>query len=472
MVNQSGAKRSSRRCTRTLLWLAVISLVLPHFLTAQEQTFGITLPRALTFATSPSPVGSGARAQGQAVAFLGVADDATAASHNPGGLVQLERPEVSIVGSYVIRAEFQDVTRPDTVVEDQTLDSLHLNYLSMAYPFRLFRRGVVASLNVQRLFDFQGITETVSGFPITDPLTGFPAGAGSHAVRSRQEGGLLTLSPALAVQLSAAFSVGVAVNIWPPLFGNGWIQDVTIASTGRVFSGNRLVPFQAAGRIREAFDFEGVNVTAGFLWTLSSVFSLGGVVRTPFTATVTRTNRSALEVTLQDGSAPVSSTCTFRETLDLDMPLSYGLGLAARLSPHLRLALDVARVHWSDFRLQASRREQTACAGVLSVGVPVSKGEAVLNGESADTTSVRLGAEYLWVHPRVTVPLRAGAFYDPEPGAGGSDDFFGYSLGGGVALGPWLFDLAYTFRAGTEHHPATDTAVQQHQVLASIIYHF
>lgn len=116
-----------------MLWLA-----LPSALGAQTLPFGISLPPSLNFATSPSPVGSGARAVGKGTAFIGVADDATAASHNPGGLVQLERPEVSLVGSYFLRFERQDVTRPETVVEHQTLDHVHLNYLSAAYPFRLF----------------------------------------------------------------------------------------------------------------------------------------------------------------------------------------------------------------------------------------------------------------------------------------------------------------------------------------------
>ena len=58
-------------------------------------------------------MGSGAQAQGKALAFSGEVDDVTAASHNPGGLVQIERPEVSIVGSYFLRFEQQDVTRPN-----------------------------------------------------------------------------------------------------------------------------------------------------------------------------------------------------------------------------------------------------------------------------------------------------------------------------------------------------------------------
>ena len=81
------------RIYRTL-WLVVVCGVLPGLSLAQ-----ITLPPSINFATSPSPVGSGARAAGKSFAFIAVADDATAASHNPGGLVQLERPEMSVVGS-------------------------------------------------------------------------------------------------------------------------------------------------------------------------------------------------------------------------------------------------------------------------------------------------------------------------------------------------------------------------------------
>src|SRR5688500_7856209 len=102
-----------------LLLAAVMLLRLPVVLVAQELPFGISLPPSLNFATSPSPVGSGARAVGQGTAFIGVADDATAALHNPGGLVQLQRPEASIVGSYFLTLERPDVTRPDMVLEDQ-----------------------------------------------------------------------------------------------------------------------------------------------------------------------------------------------------------------------------------------------------------------------------------------------------------------------------------------------------------------
>jgi long-subunit fatty acid transport protein len=444
-----------------LLWTAVVLLALPVFLAAQELPFGIALPPSLNFATSPSPVGSGARAVGKGTAFIGVADDATAASHNPGGLVQLERPEVSIVGSYFLTLERPDVTLPDTVLEDQNLHAFRLNYLSAAYPFRLLQRNVVVSLNFQRLYDLQSATDVASRFVNID---------GIQRVSSRQRGGLFAISPAVAVQLTPTFSVGAAFNIWPNLFGNGWDQDVTVRGEGRVVSGNRIVPFVSQGHIQEEFRFRGFNVTAGFLWTINSIFSLGGVVRTPFTGTVDHAHTSSLTVILLDGSPPVTAgPVRFRETLDMDLPLSYGLGLAARLSDRLTLALDISRTYWSDFRLETSQH-----ADVLLVenGAPSGKGQAVLNGMTDDTTSVRLGAEYLWIMEQVVVPFRAGFFYDPEPGDRGTDTFFGFSLGSGVAIKKLVFDLAYTFRTGTVHSAATNTSVLQHGLLASVIYHF
>jgi hypothetical protein len=118
--------------------------------------------------------------------------------------------------------------------------------------------------------------------------------------------------------------------------------------------------------------------------------------------------------------------------------------------------------------LQASTRDTL----LVENGAPSGKGQAVLRGQGADTTSVRLGAEYLWIRPKMVRPFRAGVFYDPEPGEGSTDHFVGFSLGSGMAINKWLVDLAYTLRTGTGHSSATDTAVQQHTLLASVIYHF
>jgi hypothetical protein len=135
----------------------------------------------------------------------------------------------------------------------------------------------------------------------------------------------------------------------------------------------------------------------------------------------------------------------------------------------LLLSLDVTRVHWADFSLEESTRDDTL---LIDNGAPAGKGRAVLSGRGQNTVSVRLGAEYLWSGLKVLMPLRAGFFYDPEPGDGGRDDFFGFTLGSGIAIKGFLFDVAYIFRTGTIQSAATDTTVYQHTFLASMMYHF
>ena len=107
--------------------------------------------------SAPLPVGSGARALGFAGAFTSIADDATAASWNPAGLIQLERPEVSAVyrGSRVENRHTSD--SDGFLVGEDDYDSYGLNYLSASIPFRLesLQRNIVFSANFQEAYDFE-----------------------------------------------------------------------------------------------------------------------------------------------------------------------------------------------------------------------------------------------------------------------------------------------------------------------------
>ena len=109
---------------------ALCFLVSPFVASAQ------TLER-LEIPSSFNPVGSGARALGMGGAFIAVADDATAASWNPGGLIQLETPEVSAVGAYVYRTEDLYFGRNPEASGSENITNTNVNYLSAAYPFFL-----------------------------------------------------------------------------------------------------------------------------------------------------------------------------------------------------------------------------------------------------------------------------------------------------------------------------------------------
>lgn len=106
--------------------------------------------------SAPLPSGSGARALGLAGAFTALADDATAASWNPAGLLQLERPEASIVYRFSETRAEHFSTDDDFRVGENESDSDHLNYFSVDFPFHSQRlnRNFVVALNYQEAYDF------------------------------------------------------------------------------------------------------------------------------------------------------------------------------------------------------------------------------------------------------------------------------------------------------------------------------
>ncbi|MCP4686764.1 MAG: hypothetical protein GY859_01870, partial [Desulfobacterales bacterium] len=78
---------------------------------------------------------------------------------------------------------------------------------------------------------------------------------------------------------------------------------------------------------------------------------------------------------------------------------------------------------------------------------------------------------------KTIIPLRLGAFYDPQPLADGGDTL-GFSVGGGVVIGPVVLDAAYQYRLNKDfsgsargvHGAKSD--IHQHNFLISTIYHF
>jgi len=454
------------RVRRPWYWFAIVICLgcLQGTAFAQSIPAAITLPPSINFATSPNPVGSGARAVGQGTAFIAVADDATAASHNPAGLIQLESPEVSIVASRDYFRSDVDVNATDLLVQDARVDSTTLNYGSVALPFHPWGRNAVAALNYQRLVSLDGETDLISGFTNL---------SGTQTIHSDQEGELATLTPALAVQVTPRLSLGVALNFWVvPFAHNGWRQETDIAANGLVTSGNALVPFDAAGTIDDDYQVDsGFNAHLGLLWQPTAKLTVGAVLRTPAHLKLKHRTSSTLTVTLPDAAGHPQTLDTESngvEHLDLDLPLSYGVGLAWRFSDAFTASVDVFRTQWPDFELEASSIEDPV---VVENGAPTGRGADVLAGRGGNTTSARMGCEYLWIGKRVAVPLRAGVFYDPEPTAGGTDTFWGGSVGTGLASGQWIWDAAYQYRRGTQTGPAVDSHVEEHLVLLSLILH-
>lgn len=426
-----------------------------------ESSEAATLFQQVGVASSPNPVGSGARAMGMGGAFIGVADDATAASWNPAGLIQLERPEMSIVGEYFKRTEeFSSEARPE-ISNTGKSDDLNLNYLSITYPFKFFK-NIVVSLNYQRLYDFNRSFSHRLDF----------SSAGLNVVQDKQfeqDGFLGPVGVAGAIQITPSLSLGATLNVWTGklFWDNGWKETFVERSVG--IQGG--VPVTINTLVTDEYaNFHGVNANFGILWNIAPSFTVGGVIKTPFSASID--HKFTFSQTSQFG-LPVSTVVTTQlgalEEVELEMPLSYGIGIAWSVSDSLTLGLDVYRTHWSDYLLKDSRGNEFS---------PID-GRPSSQSDIHDTTQVRLGGEYLFVLPErnMVVPLRCGIFYDPEPSQGTVKDFYGFSIGSGVAYKGFIFDVAYQLRYGrnvdTGNLIATSEAdIMQHTILASLIIHF
>jgi long-subunit fatty acid transport protein len=426
------------------------------------------LAESVDINSSANPVGSGARAQGMGGAFIAVADDATAASWNPGGLVQLERPEISFVVSYAHRRkDFSSSPHP----ESSGMNEVHrddLNYFSIAVPFRAFDRNMIVSLNYQRLYDFY------DDFEFDYDNRGFLSDGSFYNVQKhekfRQSGALKALAPAFAIQLSPQFSVGLTLNFWTDNIGydNEWENKRESRATAVIHAGPLRIPFVMSSYTNKKYEnFEGFNMNMGFLWHINRMVTLGCVLKTPFTADINRKTFTYSTSVSPGSPAPPLRPLFSRESIEMKFPLSYGLGIALRLSDKFTIAGDVYRTEWSDYWIKDRNGSKSPLTG-----------KPRQQSHIQDTTQVRIGGEYLFVFERTLVPLRMGAFYDPEPSDKNPDDYFGISVGTGMMLGNVVLDCAYIFRWARDVGgdavgiPQSDADFDQHRLLVSMIYHF
>jgi long-subunit fatty acid transport protein len=413
--------------------------------------------------SSPNPVGSGARALGMGGAFIAVADDATAASWNPGGLMQLERPEFSFVFNFDHRRKYYDSS---IVPESNGMNEVYredLNYFSIAYPFRAFDKNMIISLNYQRLYDFYDDVEFDQNYRMLS--SGTFTYVETHT-DFKQSGALKAFAPAFAIQLTPRFSVGVTFNFWTDNLGydNEWEFERKTTWTASIHASNRLIRFKGQAIHREKNkNFEGFNMNFGFLWNINRVVTLGAVLKTPFTGDVDRETYSFSPSFPGVTSTPFRS----RESIELHFPMSYGIGLAFRLSDEFTVACDVYRTNWSDFWVKSQQGRTSPITGGA-------RGDA----HTHDTTQVRLGCEYLFILERTLVPLRFGVFYEPEPSTKNPDDFYGVSIGTGIMIGNIVLDCCYTYRWGRDvkgdviEQTQSRLDVDQHNFYISLIYHF
>lgn len=460
-----GRGKRPLRCNRRLIASLAVALAAAS---AGAQTISIN--------SSPNIVGSGARALGMGAAFIGVADDATAASWNPGGLTQLERPELSLVISRKWYDEEFANTRYIHPDETFSVDFSDINYFSYAHPFgwTIGGRNLVFSINYQKQYDFERALDLkVQRFAY--PTSRFGTASYQHLdIDYLQEGGLASLTPAFAIEVTNKLSIGIAVNIWDEslLAGNEWEEhQETRIATGLFGS----TPISRAKVVsdKKYRNFNGTNFTIGALYKPNDRWSVGAVYHSQLVAELEYTEFESLLYEINNGVAlPYTLPERYSTRYRMEFPSAYGLGVAYRFpNDKLTLTLDVTRREWDEF-VRIDKRGFLFMPGAIGLrgarrvspitGLPKSQ------SPHDPTYTVRLGGEYVFVDAakpkqEYLPSIRAGIFYDPEPASGSSDGMFGFNKGSGdpddyygftLGLGCLVknrvnIDAAYQYRWGT-----------------------
>jgi len=448
-----------------------------------SSSFRITLLCAAVFSASsfagerieiPSsfnPVGSGARALGLGGSFIAMADDATAASWNPGALTQLRTTELAVAYSFTSLTEDNTSTVSPQLSGEQTVDSNDINYLSFSVPCSSENCGknMVFSVNYQRLYDLSRNWNLQQDLDDTNFISKSKESVGYH-----QQGSLSALGVAYALQVSENFSFGITANFW---LDGGMNDEWELSSFSQEVGLQGDQPYDDHSRINFKNEFEGFNFNVGALWQIfqedETKLTLGAVYKSGFTADLKQSMTFQFDVeypTDPEFNDHLDGMDSFKH--ELEMPASFGLGLAYQFSDNFTASVDVYQTLWSDFVL-------TDAEGVKRS--PLSN-KPIDGHEIDDTVQIRVGAEYRIISQEFgdnfIIPIRAGAFIDPAATEGGSDNSYGVSVGSGIAYEHLVFDIAYQYRFSNDTGKSImlrqgfSQDIEEHQLIGSVFYRF
>ena len=269
----------------------------------------VSLPQlAISQSINYNTIGAGARARGMGGAFIGVADDATAASWNPAGLARLDAAEASVVGLFESYAPTTDV--PDFDADPYKHSHFGLNFASVAIPLSLGDRNMVAAVAYQK------VTDAYGKYDGEDRM-------------EEQTGGLNSITPSLGIQLTSSVFLGASVNIltgkeeYSSEDKSGWYEDTEYTT-----------------------DMSGTNFTVGGLFDFNQ-FKFGVVFKSPFSLTIENEDR--------------------QWDYKFNMPQMLGFGAAFAATENLTIAADYEMRKYSDAEWEDSETEQTFDPELLDI---------------------------------------------------------------------------------------------------------
>jgi long-subunit fatty acid transport protein len=358
----------------------------------------------------------GARSLGMGGAFLGLADDASAAEANPAGLTILRRAEVSLeVRNYeeqqlfTTSGTFPDLHRSAFTHYSQRVDP---TFASFVYPVKNFTFGLYyheplrnegSGQVVPQRNEFTGQIKTnVPNFFL--PKNGTPVNKTEcEAIRQRANDFFACLEYTILPFLSA-------VKVHERTFGVAGAYKFGNLSVGATVRYQRFNEAAFTFRVTPTFDFSSISVQAsGDIRDENSTAQdktdltfAGGVKWSP-------TDKISAGAVFKQGAKFVTPTFAANSDTKFEfvkvadttfhIPDVYGVGVSVRPIPVLTINADVVRITYSNL-----------------VDNFVSINEGIRSIDKAykanDATEIHLGAEYFFP-TKISFAVRGGVWRDP-----------------------------------------------------------
>jgi long-subunit fatty acid transport protein len=375
-------------------------------------------------------LGAGARARAMGGAFVGLADDASALTWNPAGLIQIDRTQTSLSGTYVQLKQKSTISSRAFDVEAEE-EKLKLSYASFVAPLRIKGHPFMAAASYRaaqdRLEDWYSWAQVDEEYvPPSDTITyAYTAERANHTTIT---GGLDVFSFGFGTGFYGDLAIGASLNIYTgsgeAAYQNSYLDTVFTESAGV----RDTIQLRRIFTVDNLFDQTGANFSVSAFYQLEKI-QAGVVIQTPFQLT-TEHDLARRDTVFENGLPTfpnINRAWKYLGKTKIDMPLTVSGGLAVKPAPNFTLTGDLEVKSWSG-SIYAVERDTSdlfvrrgsmyfpydcADADTCDVSRFTSAGDKVevydefeLNLDN--TYSLRLGAEYLLQTSIGEIPLRGG----------------------------------------------------------------
>ena len=342
--------------------------------TLARLSLAVILAAGLTtglFANGLNLNGNGSKANAMGGAFVGLANDFSAAYWNPAGLAQMTKASFSLFGADILPFGTYQF---DMAGIDAKSTFKHYLIPGLGYFQPIGEKIVVgvylyAPSGAGAVWDGEDLAPLVEGvYDWTSKL------------------GIFTISPSIAVKLTEMIMLGATIDI-----NYGMLK--------------MSQPAPNIGQYSENLKGWAVNGTFGLLVKPVKQFSFGVTYKLPFTAklkgdvTIPETTAAYFEV------EPMATG-----TRSANWPQWLAAGIAVKPTDKLTFTADVQYTNWKKLQTIPIAFTDLEWEGLFGEDMLLDQAYELL---WKDTTQFRFGAEYMVTN---SLALRAGYYFDPNPG--------------------------------------------------------